>query len=48
MADLTALGRKRLILKKDQELAMLALQECVKVASDAEIFLRKSPVGEPR
>ena len=45
VADLTALGHKRLIPQKtDQEPAMLVLQECVRVASDAEIFLGNSAV----
>ena len=46
VADLVALGHKRLILKTDQEPAMVALQECVKAASNSEIILRNSPVGE--
>ena len=46
VADLVALGRNRLILKTDPEPAMVALQECVKAASNSEIILRNSPVGE--
>ena len=46
VADLVALGHNRLILKTDQEPAMVALQECVKAASNSEIILRNSPVGE--
>ena len=46
VADLVALGRNRLILKTDQEPAMVALQECGTAASNSEIILRNSPVGE--
>ena len=46
VADLVALGHKRLILKTDQEPAMVALQECVKAASNSELILRDSPVGK--
>ena len=46
MADLVALGHNRLILKTDQEPAMVALQEYIKAASNSEIIPRKSPVGE--
>jgi len=46
VADLVALGHNRLILKTDQEPDMVALQDCVKAASNSEIILRNSPVGE--
>ena len=46
VADLVALGHNRIILKTDQEPAMVALQECVKAASNVEMIIRNSPVGE--
>ena len=45
VADFNALGHKKIIFKTDQP-AMVALQESVKVASDVEITMRNSPVGE--
>ena len=44
--DMKALGHPKLVFKTDQEPAMVALQECVKVARDGETINQNSPVGE--
>ena len=44
--DIRSLGYKRIILKSDQEPALLKLKEGIVRATDVEIVSEESPVGE--